>query len=133
MKRLLFIAFPVLVSFALFGQNYHENHEVFGINKEAPHAHLFPFENETLALNGQMEDSKWFQSLNGYWKFNWVKNPQLRPIGFFQEEFDDKEWELFPVPANWEVHGYGYPISLDEKYRCETQWPDGSDEYSPVG
>ena len=40
---------------------------------------------------------------------------------------------FFPVPANWEVHGYDYPIYLDEKYPFTTQWPNVSKDYNPVG
>ena len=114
-------------------QPHHENHQVFAINKEAPHAHAFPFENEQLAMQGNFENSTRFQSLNGLWKFNWVKNPKDRPANFYQENYDDSQWGYFPVPANWEVHGLDYPIYLDEKYPFETTWPNVQQDYNPVG
>lgn len=114
-------------------QSYHEDHTVFGVNKEAPHAHSFPFEKEELARNFDREHSTWFQSLNGDWKFNWVRQPKDKPADFHQVDFDDSDWGLFPVPANWEVHGLDYPIYLDEKYPFTTTWPKVPADYNPVG
>ncbi len=114
-------------------QSYHQDHTVFGVNKEAPHAHSFPFENEALARSFDREHSAWFQSLNGDWKFNWVRQPKDKPIGFQEVNFDDTAWGLFPVPANWEVHGLDYPIYLDEKYPFTTTWPNVPTDYNPVG
>jgi beta-galactosidase len=114
-------------------QNEYQNHEVFGVNKEAPHPLLFPFQNERSALLGRKESSPLFQSLDGFWKFHWVNNPNNRSRDFFKEDFDDSGWADFPVPANWEVHGYGYPIYLDEKYPFNTQYPNTPPNYNPVG
>ncbi len=114
-------------------QDYHQNHEVFAVNKEAPHSQLFPFNNQPAAFLNQKENSPWFKSLNGLWKFSWVKNPKDRPLNFHQINYDDSDWIYFPVPANWEVHGLDYPIYLDEKYPFTTKWPNVSEEYNPVG
>lgn len=123
----------LILGLSLNGQTYHQNHEVFAVNKEAPHPLLFPFDNEQQAILSKKEDSAWYQSLNGFWKFNWVRSPQDKPVDFHLPAYDDQDWTDFPVPANWEVHGYGYPIYLDEKYPFDTQWPNVSEEYNPVG
>ncbi len=127
--------FWLIFSITILGhtQSYHEDHTVFGVNKEAPHAHSFPFEKEELARNFDREHSTWFQSLNGDWKFNWVRQPKDKPADFHQVDFDDSDWGLFPVPANWEVHGLDYPIYLDEKYPFTTTWPKVPADYNPVG
>ena len=114
-------------------QDYHQNHEVFAINKEAPHPLLFPYGNTQAAFLDEKENSPFFQSLNGLWKFHWVRNPNDRPSNFFEEDFDDSEWNYFPVPANWEVHGLDYPIYLDEKYPFNTTYPKTPADYNPVG
>ena len=111
-------------------QVYHNDHQVFGINKMAPNATFFAYEEEHL---NEKEASKRYLSLNGDWKFHWVKSPKNRPIGFHDIYFDDSDWGSIPVPANWEVEGYGKPIYLDERYPFETQWPDAPEEYNPVG
>ncbi|MDD3195593.1 MAG: glycoside hydrolase family 2 TIM barrel-domain containing protein [Paludibacter sp.] len=48
--------------------------------------------------------------LNGNWKFRWVPEPSQRSADFYQVDFDDTGWVSFPVPANWELMGYGTPI-----------------------
>ena len=111
-------------------QVYHYNHTVFEENKLTPRATFFTFENESIE---DKEHSKRFLSLNGTWKFNWVKDPKQRPTTFQNIAYDDSEWTTIPVPANWEVEGFGHPIYLDERYPFTTKWPDAPNDYNPVG
>ncbi len=133
MTRLSILLFFTLTLNILLGQDHHQNHEVFAINKEDPHPLLFPYHNVQEAIANEKEKSRWFQSLNGMWKFNWVRNPNHRPKDFYRVDFNDGEWEYFPVPANWEVHGFGNPIYLDEKYPFTTSYPKVPENYNPVG
>lgn len=55
-------------------------------------------------------------SLDGQWKFNWVPTPEERPETFYRSDFDDSGWISFPVPANWEVNGFGTPIYVSAGY-----------------
>lgn len=55
-------------------------------------------------------------SLDGQWKFNWVPTPEERPETFYRSDFDDSDWVSFPVPANWEVNGFGTPIYVSAGY-----------------
>ena len=114
-------------------QNDWENHKVFQRNKEAPHATLFPYRSVEAAILDNKEQSKWYQSLNGLWRFHFAINPSERPDGFHETSYTTDDWDLIPVPSNWEVEGYDYPIYLDEKYPFEAQWPDMQDDYNPVG
>jgi len=111
-------------------QTYHYNHEIFEENKLEPRATFFAFENDSL---DKKENSKRFISLNGDWKFYWVKDPKLRPITFQNSNYNDSNWTTIPVPANWEVEGFGHPIYLDERYPFTTKWPDAPTDYNPVG
>lgn len=111
-------------------QKSHYNHEVFEDNKLAPRASFFLFENDTIE---EKEDSKQFLTLNGTWKFNWVKDSRKRPTKFQNISFDDSKWTSIKVPANWEVEGFGYPIYLDERYPFTTKWPNVPIDYNPVG
>ncbi|MDR1437014.1 MAG: hypothetical protein LBI65_02730, partial [Candidatus Symbiothrix sp.] len=52
------------------------------VNRIPMRASAFAFENQALAESRKKEQSAYFQSLNGIWKFKWVENPSLRPIGF---------------------------------------------------
>ena len=133
MKNALLIFFLLWSPVVLLAQSYHQNHEIFAINKEAPHPLLFPYKNKSAALIDEKENSQWYQSLNGFWKFHWVKNPKDKPSGFQREDYSDEAWTDFPVPGNWEVHGYDYPIYLDEKYPFTTTYPNTPEDYNPVG
>jgi len=93
-----------------------ENQSIVAINKLAPHASFFGFESETKAMEGKMYNSDFCQLLNGNWKFNWAKNPAERPVDFYKKNYDDLNWKTIPVPANWQLHGYGYPIYVNTRY-----------------
>lgn len=90
--------------------------ELVQINRMPMRAHGFGFESEALAKANQREESSFYHSLNGMWRFRWVKNPTDRPLDFFKPDYDDKHWTDFPVPANWEVNGYGLPIYVNHPY-----------------
>ncbi|MBN2236461.1 MAG: DUF4981 domain-containing protein [Bacteroidales bacterium] len=112
-----------------------ENQNVFGINKEAAHStfYSFPNRNDAIALAPEKSDN--YLSLNGLWKFNWSKNPDSRPKEFYAVNFNDQSWAEIPVPANWELEGYGIPIYVNIPY----EWtknpnpPFVRDDWNPVG
>jgi len=108
----------------------HFNHQIFKENRLDGRADFFAFENES---ERDKENSIRFISLNGIWKFNWVKNPNERPTTFQNFDFDDSDWDQIPVPGNWEVHGFGKPIYLDERYPFSSDWPNVPNDYNPVG
>ena len=81
--------------------------EVNNVNRLPVHTTFFAFENEELALKGDMTKSKRFLSLHGNWKFNWVENADQRPTDFFKTDLDDSAWGTMPVPGIWELNGYG--------------------------
>ncbi|MBL4604859.1 MAG: beta-galactosidase, partial [Flavobacteriaceae bacterium] len=111
-------------------QTYHYNHTIFEENKLAPRASFFAFENPNIKIK---ERSKRFINLNGDWKFHWIKDPKKRPTTFQNKNYDDGDWKTIPVPANWEVQGFGKPIYLDERYPFTTKWPNAPKDYNPVG
>ena len=79
--------------------------EIVSLGRMPMRASGFGFENRELAKTGEREKSNYFLSLNGIWKFNWVQDPQKRPLDFFELSFNDQSWDNFQVPANWEVNG----------------------------
>ena len=111
-------------------QTFHYDHTLFEDHKLAPRATFFAFED---SLISEKEQSKRFLSLNGDWAFHWVKDPKQRPTTFQHTAYDDSGWTTIPVPANWEVEGFGKPIYLDERYPFTTNWPDVPADYNPVG
>ncbi len=106
-------------------------------NREPMHATYFAYENKDLALKNDPVESKYFQSLNGEWKFNWVDKPGDRPLGFWKTDYNDSHWNNFKVPATWEVNGYGIPIytniRYDFDYLMKPNPPLVPHQYNPVG
>lgn len=84
-----------------------ENHHVLQINREPARAYFMPY--------GTSQGDR-MMSLNGVWKFNWTKTPDVRVTDFYKAEFNDASWNDFKVPANWEVNGYGTPIYASAGY-----------------
>ncbi|MEN8230290.1 MAG: glycoside hydrolase family 2 TIM barrel-domain containing protein [Bacteroidota bacterium] len=137
MIKNIVLIIPLLFCINSFSQtNDWENPRIFQINKEEPHAEMFSFESRILALKGDLNLSNYYQSLNGLWKFNWVENPSKVPAGFYTEDYNDRSWDDFPVPANWEINGYGIPIYDNIQYPfapVNPTPPDIPDDDNPVG
>jgi len=110
-----------------------ENNEIFAINKEAPHATLFPYQSVYESLNNVKEQSNNYLLLNGLWKFDWQRSPADKPVNFEKANYNDEKWSQIPVPGNWETEGFGYPIYLDERFPFTTTWPDAPKDYNPIG
>ena len=99
-----------------------ESPENLALNKEQPRAYFFSFENKESARKVLPENSAYWKSLDGTWKFNWVKHPDKRPVDFYKPEFNVSGWENIPVPVSWNIHGiqkdgslkYGVPIYVNQ-------------------
>lgn len=130
------------------GANYWENQAVFQENKEAGHATYIPYPNEASLRADQAHfrqpwietKSSMYLSLNGVWKFKWVKEPSQRPNTFFEKSFDVSGWDDITVPSNWEMQGYGTPlyVNVDQPFQKSPPyihtWSYSSDwDPNPVG
>lgn len=92
------------------------------VNCEAPRSDFFAFENAALAQKADKTASKRFLSLEGMWKFKFVKDHQNRPKNFYEVGYDDASWENFPVPGLFELNGHGDPIYKNVGYAWATQF-----------
>jgi len=110
-----------------------ENPAVFSVNREPAHACVVPFGNREKAMDIEVSRSGFYRSLNGKWRFNWVKRPADRPVEFYREDFDVSSWDYIEVPGNWEAQGWGIPRYLDEEYPFEPNPPYHDHENNPVG
>jgi len=110
-----------------------ENLEIIGRNKEPGHSTLVPYPDTETALQCEREASPFYMSLNGKWKFNWVNKPSERPLDFYMPDYDVSGWDEIPVPANWQMHGYGRPIYLNTRYPFVPNPPHIPHSYNPVG
>lgn len=106
-------------SVAMMAQPEWQSQYAIGKNKLAPHAYVWPYETADALRNGNYEQSPYYMSLNGTWKFHWVKNPDLRPKDFYKPSFYTGGWADINVPGNWERQGYGTAIYVNETYEFD--------------
>ncbi len=97
-------------------QNDWENELVIGINKESPRAHAIHYATIKEASEDVRLHSPYLLDLNGTWRFNWVKHPDLRPMDFYKMDYDVSYWDDIEVPSNWQMKGYGKPIYTNVRY-----------------
>lgn len=109
-----------------------ENEKVFEINREPAHATAIPFENEQQSIANVDSNSSLYKSLNGLWKFNWVKAPNERPKDFYKKGFNDSKWANLKVPSTWEVNGYGTPIYTNITYPFKVDPPKIMKDVDPT-
>ncbi|GAA4279620.1 glycoside hydrolase family 2 TIM barrel-domain containing protein [Gaetbulibacter aestuarii] len=132
MKRPLLIA--LLFSTALvFSQDLPdwENPDTLSINTVEPHTNFIHLNEAPFSTDhGNLSN---YQSLNGIWKFMWTKNTAERPKDFYQNDFDCSSWDSIPVPSDWQMHGYGYPIYTNIEYPFPKNAPCIADDFNPVG
>ncbi|MBC8190951.1 MAG: DUF4981 domain-containing protein [Candidatus Marinimicrobia bacterium] len=114
-------------------KTYWENPEIININRVAPHAVKFPYENEALAVADIRNNSQYVFDLNGEWYFNFSATPTERPKNFFKKFRYVGHWDKIKVPTNWEMQGYGTPIYLDEEYPFTPDPPKVPHDYNAVG
>ena len=124
MKKHILTSLFAWVTLTLGAQTFQEwkDPRINAVNRAPMHANYFAYESEDVAKKGIKENSSNFMSLNGVWKFNWVKDADSRPTDFWKTGFNDKGWDDIPVPGVWELHGYGDPIYVNIGYAWRNQF-----------
>ncbi|MCC6680114.1 MAG: DUF4981 domain-containing protein [Phycisphaeraceae bacterium] len=108
-----------------------EDPSILAINKRSPACSGLLFADREAALRGSPQDSVFFHSLDGTWKFHWSPDPSGRPAEFQQSDFDDAAWDDIPVPSNWQMRGYGTPIYTNITYPFHVDPPRVMTEPDP--
>ena len=122
MKRLL-LAVMCMAAMAAYAQKtpVWKDPAVNQVNREARRAAFFAFEDADKARANDKTKSARYLSMEGKWRFNFVKDHNLAPKDFFSLKFDDSEWVDFPVPGLFEIEGYGDKIYKNAGYAwCTT-------------
>lgn len=127
-KNFMFLA--LLGSMVLYGHGevraqdasrWH-NVDVNQQNRAPRRAAFFAFENQDKAQAFEKKNSANYLSMEGTWKFNFVKDYNKRPANFFAANFDDSQWKDFPVPGLFELNGYGDATYKNIGYAWATQF-----------
>lgn len=111
-----------------------DNLDVIGRNKEPAHCTIVPRAEVSLPPGADaLGITDFYRSLNGDWQFHWVEKPADRPVDFYKPGYDAGGWKTLPVPANWQMHGYGIPIYSNVRYPFKKDPPRMQHDYNPVG
>lgn len=127
-KQLLTGLFTVFALAASAQSNEWRNPQVNAVNRAPMHTNYFAYENADAAKKGLKESSANYMTLNGAWKFNWVKDADARPMDFWKTTFNDKGWDDMQVPGVWELNGYGDPIYVNVGYAWRNQFKNNPPE-----
>ena len=102
--------------------------QVNAVNRAPMHANYFAYESADAAAKENMKQSSNYMTMNGLWKFFWVKDADARPTDFWKVGFNDKGWDDMRVPAMWELNGYGDPIYVNVGYAWRNQYKNNPPE-----
>lgn len=105
------------------------------VNKQQPHAWFFSFRNVEEARKVLPENSSYWKSLDGLWKFHWAPNPDKRPKDFYRTDYDVSHWDDIKVPMNWNLAGlqkdgnnkYGDPLYSNQRVIFQHSWQPMND------
>ena len=105
------------------------------VNKLQPHAWFFSFRNIEEARKVLPENSSYWKSLDGMWKFHWAPNPDERPKDFYRTDYDVSKWDDIKVPVSWNMAGlqrngknkYGDPLYSNQRVIFQHSWQPMND------
>ena len=75
------------------------NPEVNAVNRAPMHTNYFAYESADAAARGAKEHSSNYMTLNGIWKFFWVKNADARPTDFWKWGSTTRDGAIWPFPV----------------------------------
>lgn len=132
MKRQLLTCCLAMCNLATMAQHDEwKNPEINAVNRAPMHTNYFAYSSSEEAAKADKENSSNFMTLNGIWKFNWVKNADARPTDFYRTDYNDKGWGQMKVPGVWEMNGYGDPIYVNVGYAWRSQYKNNP-PYVPI-
>jgi beta-galactosidase len=106
---------------------------VFSVNKRPPRTEFVAYDNLATIADSNYQDSPYYLSLNGQWKFKWNKTPAEVKEDFYRPDYDVKDWDEIPVPSNWQMQGYDYPIYTNVTFPFPVNPPNVSKDFNPTG
>ncbi|MBK9270658.1 MAG: hypothetical protein IPM48_03605 [Saprospiraceae bacterium] len=86
-----------------------KNPNIFEMGREEPRSDFMPFETDALAVAGQAVNSKYYQSLSGFWKYRFYPGPDYVPKDIEKSSWIQVVSEI-SFPGFIELKGMGKPI-----------------------
>lgn len=90
--------------------------QTFRVNQLPAHSDHRYYASEKEA---QSHQSSFYQSLNGTWRFCFAKDPQARPEGFYDPDYDRTDWNDITVPSMIELNNYAQNNYINTLYPWE--------------
>jgi beta-galactosidase len=120
-SKLLMIYLSISITGLVYSQEkdvsyYIENESVIGENKLEAHASFSSYAPNEDPLSFNPTTANFYQSLDGVWRFKWVRSAKDRPTTFMNPLENVATWDTIKVPSNWEVEGFGVPIYANHQY-----------------
>ncbi len=114
---------------------YWQDVDVVKVNKEYPRTTFMTFDSRDNALSKRFEESKYYQPLNGTWKFYFVDGYKQLPDNITDPSVSTNNWKDIKVPGNWEIQGFGTAIYTNHGYEFQPKNPTPPllPEMNPVG
>ena len=114
---------------------YWKNVEVVAVNKRMPRTAFMTYGTREGALRNAWEESEWYRSLNGTWKFYYVTAYGDLPDDICDPARSLDGWHDITVPGNWELQGFGEPVYVNHGFDfCpKNPVPPLLPEANPVG
>ncbi|NQN51046.1 DUF4981 domain-containing protein [Streptococcus suis] len=111
-----------------------ENPEIFEVNRIPAHSDHQYFQSLDELESGETTLK---QSLNGLWNFFYSQNPRLRPVHFYEEDFDTSGFQFIEVPGHIQTQGFDKNQYINTMYPWDGQEflrpPHVSKDNNPVG
>lgn len=115
---------------------YWQDVNVVQVNKEYPRTQFMTFDTKANALKQRFEESKYYISLNGTWKFYFADGYKQLPENVTDSTVSLTDWKDIKVPGNWEMQGFGTAIYVNHPYEFverdpKTRYPKEEPPYLP--
>ena len=123
MRKLFLLSLMLFLALVASAQDeVWQNPKVNAINRAPMHSYYFAYESAALAAKDDRSLSENYLSLKGLWRFNWVRDADMKPTNFYKVGYNAKDWGTMPVPGMWELNGYGDPQYVNAGYPWRNQF-----------
>jgi beta-galactosidase len=102
---------------------YWQDVQTVAVKKEKPRTEFMSFADRQSAIGQHFEQSAFYQSLNGVWKFYFVDSYKSLPADVTSVDVNTASWKDITVPGNWEVQGFGTAIYTNHGYEFKARNP----------
>ncbi len=124
------LMFPVAM---LHAQDEWNDVGVWSVGTVPPHSNVIPYADEQDVATLAYQQSPYYRSLNGKWKFHMAENPYACPKGFYEQDYDAAGWDEIEVPGNIELQGFGTPVYTNMRNEFPSNPPYAPTDFNPTG